>query len=372
MATRDLTAEFMDYRAAAIRKRSKSSSNGSRLLSAAGSNTPTSAGYRKLAAGGAHDLMLAEGRDGDLEMGAIELKDFSTNQKKKPDWVNDADQVETCLAEITQQMSDLQSMHAQRIGSVFGRDLADMEMLIERKTSNITDQFRVAERLLQKVGYATRRSGGQEATVGANVQRRYVSSFLFSLLCRNCCLINCLTNICFEYSLAKQLQELSVTFRQSQRRYLAEVQAQKSGGLVPDSKFGLLNFDAPMLDGRDANGGESSFFTAQQLAVVDDLTSAVQSRDEEIIKIAQSIEELGTIFKELAVLVIDQGTILDRIDYNMEAVVESTKTGIQQLEKAEKSQRNARPLRCIVCLSLTIFALLTILIIKHRPRRGWF
>ena len=33
---------------------------------------------------------------------------------------------------------------------------------------------------------------------------------------------------------------------------------------------------------------------------------------------AQSIEELSDIFKELAVLVIDQGTILDRIDFNME------------------------------------------------------
>ena len=36
--------------------------------------------------------------------------------------------------------------------------------------------------------------------------------------------------------------------------------------------------------------------------------------------IAKSIEELATIFKELAVLVIDQGTILDRIDFNMEQV----------------------------------------------------
>ena len=106
--------------------------------------------------------------------------------------------------------------------------------------------------------------------------------------------------------------------------------------------------------------------------LVDDLTEAVHSRDQEIVKIAQSIEELGSIFKELAVLVIDQGTILDRIDYNMETVVESTRTGIQQLEKAEKSQKNARPLRCIICLSTTIFILLFILILKHRPRRGWF
>jgi syntaxin 16 len=149
-----------------------------------------------------------------------------------------------------------------------------------------------------------------------------------------------------------------MTFRQSQRKYLAEVQAQKSGGLVPDSKFGIdLN--------ETSESGQGTFFTTQQMSVVDDLTEAVQSRDQEIQKIAQSIEELGSIFKELAVLVIDQGTILDRIDYNMEAVVEHTKTGIKQLEKAEKSQKNARPMRCIICLSITIFVLLIVLVLKH-------
>jgi syntaxin 16 len=168
-------------------------------------------------------------------------------------------------------------------------------------------------------------------------------------------------------SLAKQLQEQSMAFRQSQRKYLAEVQAQKSGGVGPgDTKFG---FD---FNGATSGDGGGEFFTTQQLAVVDDLTEAVQSRDQEIVKIAQSIEELGTIFKELAVLVIDQGTILDRIDYNMEAVVEHTKTGIQQLERAEKSQKNARPIKCIVCLMSLVCVLLLILIMKHRPRRGWF
>ena len=44
----------------------------------------------------------------------------------------------------------------------------------------------------------------------------------------------------------------------------------------------------------------------------------MRERDEEIQKIARSIQELSDIFKELAVLVIDQGTILDRIDFNME------------------------------------------------------
>ena len=99
---------------------------------------------------------------------------------------------------------------------------------------------------------------------------------------------------------------------------------------------------------------------------MDDLQAEIQSRDKEISQIAKSIEELGTIFKELAVLVIDQGTILDRIDYNMEAVVEHTKTGIKQLEKAEKSQKSARPMKCILCLLSTIMILLLILVMKHR------
>jgi syntaxin 16 len=235
--------------------------------------------------------------------------------------------VKSILQEIQQKMDDLQSLHASRVGSVFGRDLDDMESRIEAMTREITDRFRTAERILQKVGAATRRAGGEEAAIGANVQR----------------------------NLAKQLQELSVSFRTSQRKYLAEVQAQKSGVMTGDKFAGI-----------DLSTDEGNFFTTQQVQVVDDLQEAIQSRDKEISKIAQSIEELGTIFKELAVLVIDQGTILDRIDYNMEAVVEHTKTGIKQLERAEKAQKNARPMKCIVCLVTTICILLVILVLKHK------
>lgn len=285
-----------------------------------------------------------------------------TSMGSTPAWVNDVQAVEGCLTEITSMMEQLKSMHAQRVGSVFGKDLDNMEGKIERYTQDLTDQFRFAERLLQKVGMATRRVGGDEAMVGANVQRRYVCSMnvIGDRRIRN--ILNWVgfsRFYIYASSLAKRLQEQSLAFRQSQRKYLAEVQTQKSGGLAPD------------LGGLDLGAESGDFFTTQQMAVVDDLTAAVHSRDQEIVKIAQSIEELGTIFKELAVLVIDQGTILDRIDYNMEAVVEHTKTGIKQLEKAEKHQKSARPMRCIICLSFTIFILMFILVLKHRPRRGW-
>ena len=47
-------------------------------------------------------------------------------------------------------------------------------------------------------------------------------------------------------------------------------------------------------------------FNQVQMAVLEETESYVQERDAEIRNIVKSIEELSTIFKELAVLVIDQ------------------------------------------------------------------
>lgn len=292
--------------------------------------------------------MLAEegsGGGGGIQMTSFSNNGNNNNNSTPPSWVSHVDAVERSLVTIEAQMEDLQALHAQRVGSVFGKNLDNMEGRIDHMTQQITDEMRVAERHLQAVGKQTATGGGrdaEEAAVGANVQR----------------------------SLAKRLQELSVTFRQSQRKYLAEVQAQKTGK-VPEPYQGLLeggdgSGGGNGFDSAGGGGGGGEFFTTQQMAVVDDLTQAVQSRDTEIVQIAKSIEELSSIFKELAVLVIDQGTILDRIDYNMEAVVEHTKTGIQQLERAERSQKSARPLRCIICLSVLIFVLLMLLVLKWR------
>ena len=64
-------------------------------------------------------------------------------------------------------------------------------------------------------------------------------------------------------------------------------------------------------------------------------------------------------------LVIDQGTILDRIDYNMEQVIDHTKEGIEQLKEAEEYQKSALPVKCIIALVVLIAIMCGALILKH-------
>ena len=94
-------------------------------------------------------------------------------------------------------------------------------------------------------------------------------------------------------------------------------------------------------------------------------TTEVQERDQEIQKIAENINELANIFQDLAVLVIDQGTILDRIDYNLENVQIKTEKGLNELIIADNYAENSKSFRCIMILLGIIVIEALILIVKN-------
>ena len=58
--------------------------------------------------------------------------------------------------------------------------------------------------------------------------------------------------------------------------------------------------------------------------------------------LAKSIEELAIMFKDLGTLVIEQGSMVDRIDYNMEQTVTRMKEGVQELVKVYYGSLEAR------------------------------
>ena len=63
----------------------------------------------------------------------------------------------------------------------------------------------------------------------------------------------------------------------------------------------------------------------------------------EVQKIMASINELNSMFKDLRDMVVEQGTVLDRIDYNIEQAHTKISAGVKELQGAREQQK-----KCIV------------------------
>ena len=63
---------------------------------------------------------------------------------------------------------------------------------------------------------------------------------------------------------------------------------------------------------------------------------------------------MAQIFKDLNQLVIEQGTIVDRIDYNMYQAVTMVREVLQQVVKAEEYKKSNRPYSIMAVMILII------------------
>jgi len=84
----------------------------------------------------------------------------------------------------------------------------------------------------------------------------------------------------------------------------------------------------------------------------------VMEREKDIQKIETMVNELSTLMRDLSLLVIDQGTIIDRIDFNVESAKEDVSRGLEQLQKANHYQNKTNYQLCIIilCLLITMMA----------------
>jgi syntaxin 16 len=118
-----------------------------------------------------------------------------------------------------------------------------------------------------------------------------------------------------QISLATKVQESSTRFRKRQSVYL-----QKLRGNERTSTPSFI--DDTSAPDYDLSLSQSALQQQSQRRTND---VAIAQREREIEDIAKGIIELSEIFKELQTMVIDQGTLLDRIDYNVEMTRERVK-----------------------------------------------
>ena len=64
----------------------------------------------------------------------------------------------------------------------------------------------------------------------------------------------------------------------------------------------------------------------------------------------QQMAELSELFKEINAVVVQQGTILDRIDFNIAAAHQQVGQSKTHIQSAYKLERSSRATGCTVCL----------------------
>nr|DAD43078.1 TPA_asm: hypothetical protein HUJ06_001308 [Nelumbo nucifera] len=89
----------------------------------------------------------------------------------------------------------------------------------------------------------------------------------------------------------------------------------------------------------------------------------IEEREQGIQEIQQQIGEVNEIFKDLAVLVHDQGAMIDEIDSNIENSHAATAQAKAQLAKASKTQRSNSSLTCLLLVIFGIILLIVIIVL---------
>ncbi len=90
----------------------------------------------------------------------------------------------------------------------------------------------------------------------------------------------------------------------------------------------------------------------------------LRKRDEDLTNLLNSINELAQIFKDMQALVMEQGTILDRIDYNIDIASSNITSGKKSISKADKHLKNNCFRNVIIILIVIIFIEALLLIFK--------
>ncbi|KAI9504709.1 Integral membrane protein SED5 [Coemansia spiralis] len=242
-----------------------------------------------------------------------------------PRWVDLVEDFNEQMEDISRKIKQLEDKHKKHLLPGFD-DRSAEEREINMLTQDITTQFQSCGGLVRSI--AQYQSYGQEQVVGKNIQS----------------------------SLASKLQELSSAFRKSQSIYLHKMSLRKD-----------VNTDVFALDAENERAASRKFdmtLTDEQLQTMETNEAVIAEREGEIAKIHESIVELASIFNQMQEMVIDQGTVLDRIDYNVETATVNVAAAADELHTADKYHKGAVANKCILVLGVVVIALVIILILK--------
>ncbi|RMX91727.1 hypothetical protein D0867_14849 [Hortaea werneckii] len=281
-----------------------------------------------------------------------------------PRWLDIQDEINTILSEVGTKMKKLDQLHAKHVLPGFDDESvkAHEEREIEALTQDITRAFTTCQARIRKISTYLR---DQQTQPNGQISQADTKMA---------------TNL--QTSLAARVGDVSIAFRKKQSAYLKKLR--QLGGMTmpldnnsrtatPLTGAAAANpyTDPAMQDSESDRAGAQS--TLLQTAQVRRRTNTamdttITQREREIEKIAQGVIDLSNIFQELNTMVIDQGSLLDRIDYNVERTHEHVQGAERELKVATGYQKKTTKRKVILLLVLVVVGLFILLLVK--PKGG--
>eukprot|EP00297_Palpitomonas_bilix_P011677 CAMPEP_0113886922 /NCGR_PEP_ID=MMETSP0780_2-20120614/11875_1 /TAXON_ID=652834 /ORGANISM="Palpitomonas bilix" /LENGTH=335 /DNA_ID=CAMNT_0000875293 /DNA_START=171 /DNA_END=1178 /DNA_ORIENTATION=+ /assembly_acc=CAM_ASM_000599 len=246
-----------------------------------------------------------------------------------PRWVDLVERGKTLLTQVDKELDKLARLQRQSLRVAIGRDEKKKDMTIEVVSQDIAHILTDLEQLVEKL--PSLGPAGSKPVV--NAQR----------------------------GLAAQLQSRSDRLRQLQREFLMR-KRQQVISFSTEEGGSIIGGDSM---GAGAGGTRKfDFATGMMAETISDEVNAAE-RERELKEVEKTIEELSRLFKSLSNIVIEQGTLVDRIDYNVESTVELTSAGLNELESADRLMRRSNKLTyCMFALVILVGIMSVLLVLK--------
>jgi len=149
-----------------------------------------------------------------------------------------------------------------------------------------------------------------------------------------------------------KINEFTKKFKLNQELY-----NNKFNDFVIDEDIANKSFSMKKND-EEENKNSNDFLSTQENY------SQLRKRDQDLTNLLNSVNELAQIFKDMQTLVMEQGTILDRIDYNIEVASTNISKGKKNITKADKYMKNNCFRNVIIILIVIIFIEALLIILK--------
>lgn len=276
---------------------------------------------------------------------------------------------------VVEQLKKIQEEHLkQQNNAIFADDiinerLKNYELEIDKRCQELNELFNRMHSILQHF-QALKANFSNQNHIGTSGSNRMISTMIRNI---------------FQYQV-QEVCNLTQLFRSCQRVYVDR----RNEATKVDPEF-VITFDEDLLkeelannrrlidntfddsvylDLNQNNGPTAQLQSQTQLALDDQIeinssiNAHLKEREREMNSILKSFVELNQIFREVNALVVDQGSALDRIDYNLEQVEQRVEMGAVILEKAHRNITRVRKLKIVLGAGLLIFLLLLFIIIR--------